>query len=52
MVKLPTLTPEQIEGIKAHDKRRSELVEQVKKDWQLKDKEKREKYERGKNKKG
>lgn len=51
MEKQLILTPEQIEGIKAHDKRRSELVEEVKKDWELKDKEKREKYERGKNKK-
>jgi hypothetical protein len=34
------LTPEQLEGIKAHDKRRSELVEQVKKDWQNKKRKK------------
>ena len=40
MEKLPTLTPKQIEGIKAHDKRRSELVEAVKKDWQNKKRKK------------
>lgn len=47
-----TLSHEQIEGIIQHDKRRTELVEEVKNDWQLKEKIKREKYERGKNKKG
>lgn len=36
MVKQPTLTPEQIKGIADHDKKRTELVEQVKKDWQNK----------------
>jgi hypothetical protein len=52
MEKQPTLTPEQLEGIALHNKRRTELVNEVKKDWELKEKEKREKYERGKNKKG
>ena len=37
-----TLTPEQIAGIAAHDKRRTELVNAVKKDWQLKEKAKHE----------
>lgn len=36
MVKQPTLTPEQIAGIAQHDKRRTELVEAVKRDWELK----------------
>ena len=31
-----TLTPEQIEGIIQHDKKRTELVEAVKRDWELK----------------
>lgn len=35
-----TLSNEQIEGIKQHDKRRTELVEQVKKDWQNKKRKK------------
>lgn len=37
MVKQPTLTPEQIAD---HDKKRTELVEQVKKDWQNKKRKK------------
>ena len=36
MVKQRILTPEQIAGIAAHDKRRTELVEAVKRDWELK----------------
>ena len=36
MVKQPTLTPEKIAGIAQHDKRRTELVEAVKRDWELK----------------
>jgi len=33
MVKQHTLTLEQIAGIRQHDKRRTELVNEVKKDW-------------------
>jgi hypothetical protein len=40
MEKLPTLTPEQIAGIEQHDKKRTELVNQVKKDWELKKRKK------------
>lgn len=40
MEKQFTLTPEQIKGIEQHDKRRTELVEQVKKDWQNKKRKK------------
>ena len=36
------LTPEQVAGIAAHDKRRTELVNAVKRDWELKVKAKHE----------
>ena len=37
-----TLSPEQIAGIAAHEKKRTELVEAVKRDWELKLKAKHE----------